>query len=231
MTPPITPTHTKGTRKVSLPPRSKPRPDVELRKRGEERIDRFLEAATQVFLEKGYRHARLSEIVSRAGGSLATLYRAFGDKEGLAHAIIERQAEKFTLVFLDPALSALPPEEGLHLLAQRFVDTMVSVESQVLHRTIIGEGHSFPELRDWYFEHAIGPTNHIMAGYLQQQEAAGRLVLPQGHELAAIQLAMLMVGDLVLRMASGQLAQVDPAAAGASAHAGVDLFLRSAMPR
>ncbi|HUH91222.1 MAG TPA: TetR/AcrR family transcriptional regulator [Lysobacter sp.] len=202
-----------------------------LRKRGEERVDRFLEAATQVFLEKGYRHARLSEIVSRAGGSLATLYRVFGNKEGLAHAIIERQAEKFTLVFHDPSLSTLPPEEGLHLLARRFVEAMVSVESQVLHRTIIGEGHSFPELRDWYFEHAVGVTNHILAEYLLQQQSAGRLVLPQGPELAAIQLAMLMVGDLVLRMSSGHLVTPDPVAAADAARAGVDAFLQGALPR
>lgn len=221
---------TGNTRKVSTPPRPKLRPDVELCKRGEERIDRFLEAATQVFLEKGYRHARLSEIVSRAGGSLATLYRAFGDKEGLAHAIIERQAEKFTLAFVDPTLAALPPEEGLYQLAQRFVEAMVSMESQVLHRMIIGEGHAFPELRDWYFEHAIGPTNHTIAQYLQHQESAGHLVLPQGSEAAATQLAMLMVGDLVLRMASGHMTGVDPVAASATAHAGVELFLRGAIP-
>ncbi|MGY0619004.1 TetR/AcrR family transcriptional regulator [Lysobacter sp. A378] len=230
MTAPAKP-HTRGIRKSPALPKLKARPAAKLRKRGEERVDRFLEAATQVFLEKGYRHARLSEIVSRAGGSLATLYRVFGDKEGLAHAIIERQAEKFTLVFHDLCLSALPPEEGLHLLARRFVETMVSMESQVLHRTIIGEGHAFPELRDWYFEHAIGATNHILAEYLLQQETAGRLVLPQGPELAAIQLAMLMVGDLVLRMSSGHLVTPDAATATQAAEAGVDAFLQGALPR
>lgn len=64
---------------------------VDLCKRGEMRVERFIDAATVVFTEKGYRHARLSEIVARAGGSLATLYRVFGDKEGLAHAIIQRR--------------------------------------------------------------------------------------------------------------------------------------------
>jgi AcrR family transcriptional regulator len=66
---------------------------VDLCKRGELRVERFLDAATEVFTEKGYQHARLSEIVARAGGSLATLYRVFGDKEGLAHAIIQRRLE------------------------------------------------------------------------------------------------------------------------------------------
>lgn len=230
MTVPAQP-HANDIRKSPALPTPKTRPMANLRKRGEERVDRFLEAATQVFLEKGYRHARLSEIVRRAGGSLATLYRVFGDKEGLAHAIIKRRTEKFTLVFHDLCLSGLPPEEGLQLLARRFVETMVSVESQVLYRTIIGEGHSFPELRDWYFEHAIGATNHLLAGYLLQQEAAGRLVLPQGPELAAIQLAMLMAGDLLLRMSSGHLVTPDLETAMKAAQAGVDAFLHGALPR
>src|SRR5690606_31086104 len=70
---------------VTPPPSSKrtrapfrPRPDVELCKRGELRTERFIDAATDAFLEKGYRRASLSEIVGRAGGSLSTLYRVFG---------------------------------------------------------------------------------------------------------------------------------------------------------
>lgn len=123
------------------------------------------------------------------------------------------------------------PHFKTHLLAPRFVEAMVSVESQVLYRTIIGKGHSFPELRGWYFEHAIGATNRILAEYLLQQEGAGRLVLPQGAERAAIQLAMLMVGDLVLRMSSGHLMKPDPETAIQAARAGVDIFLRAALPR
>ena len=56
------------------------RRDVELGKRGEQRARQFIEAATEVFLEKGYRNARLADIVARTGGSLATLYRVFGDR-------------------------------------------------------------------------------------------------------------------------------------------------------
>ena len=45
----------------------RPRPQVELCRRGEIRAEKFLDAATDVFAEKGYQHARLSEIVARAG--------------------------------------------------------------------------------------------------------------------------------------------------------------------
>ena len=46
----------------------RPRPQVDLCRRGEIRAEKFLDAATEVFAEKGYQHARLSEIVARADG-------------------------------------------------------------------------------------------------------------------------------------------------------------------
>ena len=89
------------------------RRNVELCKRGEMRAERFLDAATEVFAEKGYQHAKLSEIVARAGGSLATLYRIFGDKEGLAYAILERRLENHVGILNDMNFSDLPPEQAL----------------------------------------------------------------------------------------------------------------------
>src|SRR3546814_20700747 len=79
---------TPASRRTHAPFR--PRPDVELCKRGELRTERFLDAAMDAFIEKGYRRPSLGEIVRQAGGSMSTLYRAFGDKEGLAHAHLAR---------------------------------------------------------------------------------------------------------------------------------------------
>ncbi|MCW5568873.1 MAG: TetR family transcriptional regulator, partial [Dokdonella sp.] len=62
----------------ALPPRDNTAPvherrKVDLARRGEERAEMFLQSAIEVFLEKGYRQTRLSDIVARAGGSYATL--------------------------------------------------------------------------------------------------------------------------------------------------------------
>src|SRR3546814_15783327 len=83
----------------------RPRPDVELCKRGELRTERFLDAAMAAFIETGYRRASLGEIVRQAGGSMSTLYRAFGDKEGLAPAILERPLATVPAPPPDPSLS------------------------------------------------------------------------------------------------------------------------------
>ena len=48
----------------------------------------MLDAAKAVFIEHGYAEATLDEVIRRSGGSRATLYKQFGDKEGLFAAII-----------------------------------------------------------------------------------------------------------------------------------------------
>ena len=118
----------------------RPRPQVDLCRRGEIRAEKFLDAATEVFAEKGYQHARLSEIVARAGGSLATLYRIFGDKEGLASAILERRLDMHIHLLSDLNLTELPPEQALRRVAIRMAQVMARTDSQVVYRIVIGEG-------------------------------------------------------------------------------------------
>lgn len=50
----------------------------------------ILDAAESLFIEQGYERTSLAEIVRRSGGSLATLYDLFGNKQGLLYAIAAR---------------------------------------------------------------------------------------------------------------------------------------------
>ncbi|SOD55128.1 transcriptional regulator, TetR family [Pseudoxanthomonas wuyuanensis] len=205
-------------------------PQVDLCKRGEIRAERFLDAATEVFIEKGYQHARLSEIVARAGGSLATLYRIFGDKEGLAHAILQRRMDSHIGALRGISLSGLPPEQALPEMAMRMAAIMSQPESQVVYRIVIGEGHSFPALRDWFFDHAVAASRSTLADYFQQEVDAGRLQLASPR-MAAAQFYMSLFGDLVVRLASGASGLPSPEQLKAEVQASVELFLRGALPR
>jgi AcrR family transcriptional regulator len=59
------------------------------RKRGRERVAALLKAAAEVFSEKGYEAATMSEIAARAGASIGSLYQFFPTKELLAKALHE----------------------------------------------------------------------------------------------------------------------------------------------
>lgn len=56
----------------------------------ERRHEAILDAAEALFIEQGYDRTSLADIVKRSGGSLATLYELFGNKQGLLHAIALR---------------------------------------------------------------------------------------------------------------------------------------------
>ena len=211
-------------------PPLRPRPHVELCRRGEIRAEKFLDAATEVFAEKGYQHARLSEIVARAGGSLATLYRIFGDKEGLACAILERRMDMHIHVLSDLNLTELSPEQALRRVAIRMAQLMAGRDSQVVYRIVIGEGQSFPALRDWFFDHVVASIRQTLEDYFAQQVAAGRLQLPS-PKAAAAQFYMSLFGDQVVRLAAGSTHMPDVDTLEAQALASVDLFLQGAAPR
>jgi AcrR family transcriptional regulator len=207
----------------------RPRMPVDLCKRGEMRVERFLDAATEVFTEKGYQHARLSEIVALAGGSLATLYRVFGDKEGLAHAIIQRGLRDLS-ERLQVNLSGLPPEQALHLTAEQFSDSVASDQFHVIHRIVIGEGQSFPALRDWYFDHGVGALRSHLCEYFEQEVAAGRLRMAS-PTMASSQFFMMLFGDLVIRISSGNVQRIDATELRLYARDAVENFLHGTLPR
>ncbi|MBJ9904653.1 TetR/AcrR family transcriptional regulator [Acinetobacter bereziniae] len=64
-------------------------------KRGHERRLALLISANQLFLEHGYDAVSLDDIVNHAGGSKASIYKYFGNKEGLFTAICDYRRDLF----------------------------------------------------------------------------------------------------------------------------------------
>ncbi|EJD6088430.1 TetR/AcrR family transcriptional regulator [Acinetobacter baumannii] len=56
-------------------------------RRGIERRLALLLSATELFLEKGYDAVSLDDIVNHAGGSKTSIYKYFGNKDGLAYLL------------------------------------------------------------------------------------------------------------------------------------------------
>src|SRR6202012_3541698 len=57
----------------------------------DQRRDRILQVAREVFFEEGFNAATMSTIAARLGGSKATLYAYFKNKDDLFDAIIKDQ--------------------------------------------------------------------------------------------------------------------------------------------
>src|ERR1043165_3432980 len=59
-------------------------------RRGQEALDRILDAAEQVLAEKAFGEATLAEIMERAGVTVGAFYRRYPDKNALLRHLDER---------------------------------------------------------------------------------------------------------------------------------------------
>jgi AcrR family transcriptional regulator len=80
-----------------------------------------LDSAMDVFWRKGYQGASLADLTGAMGINSPSLYAAFGNKEGLFRAVLDRYDEK-RQEFLDRVLSAPSAREVARLFLDGVVD-------------------------------------------------------------------------------------------------------------
>jgi TetR/AcrR family transcriptional repressor of mexJK operon len=199
-------------------------PGYEPRERGLKRRDLFLDAAMEVFIERGFEAASLQEIVTRAGGSLATLYRLFGNKEGLFHAVIERKAESVFGGVMVPEQTDLSPNELLFMIGSRLLDLVLSRDAIGVHRLMIAEGAKNPQLREIFMGLAPNRAYAFLAEYFSLQIKAGYF-RDCDPKLAAVQFLEMIRGNFYMRSLLGENIKLSKQERKRVVRQAVDIFL------
>ncbi|MBA3940502.1 MAG: TetR/AcrR family transcriptional regulator [Sphingopyxis sp.] len=169
----------------------------------ERRQNAILDAAEALFLEQGYERTSLAEIVKRSGGSLATLYELFGNKQGLLHAIAHRWSDETMFRSLDDeATKGLSNVEILKSYAHCQSEMMESPRAVALMRMLISES-----LRDRGFAQQIYHDLHVPAleeltELFRRWVAAGEAEI-DNPEAAARLFFDIVVGDSMLNTLAG----------------------------
>ncbi|MFE2868507.1 TetR/AcrR family transcriptional regulator [Embleya sp. NPDC059259] len=114
----------------------------------------ILEAATSVFLDKGYSGTSMDDIAKLAAVSKQTVYKHFSDKEKLFAEIVLATTERIDNLVdsvADVPADADDLEENLTRLAHRLLTTLTQPPVIQLRRLIIANADTFPELgATWY---------------------------------------------------------------------------------
>ena len=139
--------------------------------RGVARRQAFLQAAREVFLEQGYEAASVNDVVRRAGGSLATLYAQFGNKEGLFQAVTLDQHERFARAMTPDTVDHLPLDAGLQAIGEHYLRACLMPENLAFFRIVVGEGRKFPEHLQRYISSGADRVRAILARYLETRGA------------------------------------------------------------
>jgi AcrR family transcriptional regulator len=138
--------------KPKVAPRQRPRrrrrartgrPPRELAGEVEERI---LDAAAQVFLERGFEGASVDEIADVAHAGKPTIYSRFAGKEALFAAVIARQVRQKTASLQSIAVPGSTLEDRLVHLAEALIRSVLSSDHIGLMRAAIAEVRRFPKL-------------------------------------------------------------------------------------
>jgi len=97
------------------------------RERGRSRVAAILEAGAEIFAEKGYDGATMTEIAARSKTAIGSLYRFFPTKEALADALLTRYGDLMTerLAAIEARASGLSPSQ----LADVLVDFMLDMSA------------------------------------------------------------------------------------------------------
>jgi AcrR family transcriptional regulator len=98
---------------------------VAQREDGKVTRNRLLNAACEVFAEKGYRNARVAEICRRAGANVAAVNYYFGDKAALYAEAWEYAFNEYTIPELPIAIRSNPEDQlrnHIHFLIQNFME-------------------------------------------------------------------------------------------------------------
>jgi len=122
-------------------------------RRGIERRLALLLSATELFLDKGYDAVSLDDIVNHAGGSKASIYKYFGNKDGLFTAICDYRREMF---FKDISMPFQPSQISLrNYLIQtliRFYNHIIQPEHIAFLRLIIEQTQCNATLSKYLYE-------------------------------------------------------------------------------
>jgi TetR/AcrR family transcriptional regulator, mexJK operon transcriptional repressor len=194
--------------------------------RREARRQAFLQAAGDLFIEKGYGATSLADVVRRSGGSLATLYEFFGNKAGLFKALIADRVTRITGVFDAAGAAERRPGAALDEFGRKMLDLILDPEVIAVQRLVIAESSQFPELASTFFAAGPAAANTRLRAYLAEQATRGRLRITDA-DLAAEHFGGLIKGSLhACTMFGIPDAIPDPAERERRVKVGVALFLK-----
>jgi TetR/AcrR family transcriptional regulator, mexJK operon transcriptional repressor len=196
----------------------------------DEKIGAIVEAARDLFFDRGYETTSMDLIARKAGVSKATVYAHFRSKEQLLLSLIEDEVNLLKLSQQhDLPASITELEQTLLEIATNFTTLFRNDRKLALSRLVISQAHSFPESALAFYE--AGPRRlKDDVGLVLTRAVENALLVIDDIDLASVQFISLIAGDLPLRSLLA-LAPHPPETIKSCINQGVATFLAAYSPR
>ncbi len=138
-------------------------------RRKAERPDELVDAALDLFVEKGFSATRIDEVARRAGVSKGTLYLYSASKEELLKAVIrERLSTEIAAAALTVAEHRGSSADLLTGPLAAWWARVIASRASGVFKLIITEVRNFPEIAEFYRQEVIEPGHALIGQILQR---------------------------------------------------------------
>jgi AcrR family transcriptional regulator len=138
-------------------------------RRKEARPGELLDAALNLFVEKGFAATRMEEVAQRAGVSKGTVFLYFPSKEELFQAVVRENIsgrfEEWNAEFLTYQGSAA---DMLHHCMSTWWQRIGSTQASGITKLMISEGGHFPDIVEFYQNEVVQPGHRLIRQVLQR---------------------------------------------------------------
>jgi len=132
-------------------------------RRKEARPGELLEAALDLFVDKGFAATRSEEVAARAGVSKGTLFLYFPSKEELFKAVvIENLSGRFTEWNREFEAFEGTTVDMLRYCMRVWWERVGSTKASGLTKLMLSEGRHFPELAEFYRREVVRPGHALL---------------------------------------------------------------------
>jgi AcrR family transcriptional regulator len=172
--------------------------------RREEKKRAIREAAYALLAEKGYKATSMLEIAKRASASNETLYRWYGNKQGLFREMVEENARDARELVERSLKEGASPFETLRLLGPAILKIVTGPRAIALNRAAAADVHETGLLGPTIAASGRNTLAPMIARMLGDAQAGGKAVCEDPEAATEFYLALL-IGDIQIRCVSGAI--------------------------
>jgi len=143
-------------------------------RRKDARPAELLDAALDVFVEKGFAATRIDDIAARAGVSKGTLYLYYESKEALLKAVVQESMVAKIAEGEEIASQASSDPVGIFaLLVTRWWNEVGATKVGRIPKLVMAEAGNFPEVAQFFFDNVILRGRAIFRRVVEEGIAQG----------------------------------------------------------
>lgn len=148
-----------------------------------------------LFMEKGYAAVTMDEIISVSGGSKSSIYKYFGNKEGVLKAVVGSLADDMLREVNVPFPTYQTPREALNRIGLHISKLVLSANAINQYKLAISNSTVLPDAAQLWYDSGPQTTFDGIAEYLKRENAAGRLRIDNPMRAGLFFLGMIVFKD------------------------------------